>query len=79
MIAGQRSVKVWNAIAGRPVKLLSGVSKTEITAMELNDTHRKVIVGSHRGKIYMYDTLSGSFLKKFKKHKQEVTALYYVS
>ena len=115
-------MKVWNAVAGRPIKLLTNVTDTdsrpsilsddetpdtvperksktnkstkrkaparrtqeneitddEITAMELNDTHRKVIVGSHSGKIVMLDTLSGSVLKHFCSHKREITALYYV-
>ena len=46
-VAGDRSIKVWDARTGKPVRIMKNVLKTDITCMELDTQHRKLIVGSH--------------------------------
>jgi hypothetical protein len=46
-VAGERSIKVWDARTGKPVRALTNVFNSDITCMELESTHRKLIVGSH--------------------------------
>ena len=77
-IAGQKTLKVWSAVKGRPVRVIDGITNSEVTAICLDDTHRKVIIGDHHGRISMYDALSGIKLKDYKPHNSEVTDLYYV-
>ena len=45
-VAGERSIKIWNAKTGTSVRVLKNVMKSEITTMALDDEHRKLIVGS---------------------------------
>jgi hypothetical protein len=45
-VAGDRSIKIWNAKTGTAVKSLKNCMKSEITCMALDDEHRKLIVGS---------------------------------
>ena len=78
-IAGQCSIKVWNAISGRPIRIITEIFTSEITSIILDETDRKVIVGDHNGKILMVDSLSGVVLKEFCSHNGEVTAMCYVA
>lgn len=78
-IAGQDSIKVWNAISGRPIRMITDVFSSEITSIILDETERKIIVGDHSGKIQMIDSLSGVVLKEYKSHSDEVTSMFYVS
>lgn len=55
-----------------------------MTALCLDDRQRKFIVGSHNGRIEVYDYMHGSVMKEFtyknsenKAHLSEVTALLY--
>jgi WD40 repeat protein len=78
-IAGQSSIKVWNSISGRPIRIITDIFNSEITSIILDETDRKIIVGDHEGKIVMVDSLSGVILKEFCSHSGEVTAMFYVS
>ena len=78
-IAGQTSIKVWNAISGRPIRMISDVFSSEITSIILDETERKIIVGDHSGRVIMVDSLSGVVLKEFSNHSDEVTSMFYVS
>lgn len=77
-IAGQTSIKVWNAISGRPIRIITDVFESEITSIILDESDRKIIAGDHNGKIIMVDSLSGVVLKEFSSHSGEVTAMFYV-
>ena len=77
-IAGNRSIKVWNAATGRPMRILADLGSTEITTLCLDETSRKIIVGDHAGKIAMFDPMSGVLLKTFRAHLQETSGLCYV-
>jgi WD40 repeat protein len=45
-VAGQRSIKIWDAKTGKPVRVLKNVFSSEITTMEFDEHHRKLIIGS---------------------------------
>lgn len=45
-MAGEKSIKIWNAKTGKPVRMIKNALKSEITCMSLDDEHRKLIVGS---------------------------------
>jgi WD40 repeat protein len=46
-VAGERSIKVWDARTGKPVRSMKNVLDSDITCMELDANHSKLIVGSH--------------------------------
>ncbi len=58
-IAGERSIKIWNAKTGKPVRVLRNIFDSDITCMELDQKHRKLIVGDHLGHVKTFDLLSG--------------------
>lgn len=58
-VAGERSIKVWDARSGMPVRTLRNVLDSDITCMELDTEHRKLIVGSHQGEVKVFDLVSG--------------------
>ena len=70
-------MKVWNARVGRPIRVLSNIVESDITAMELDGSHRKVLVGDHNGDIRMFDVLSGVKLYDFSPHEREISFIKY--
>jgi len=69
-IAGERSVKIWNAKEGKPVRVLKNIFESDITCMEFDKNHRKLIVGDHLGKLKIFDLLSGVMLNELDSHDQ---------
>lgn len=67
-IAGERSIKIWNAKEGKPVRVLKNIFESDITCMEFDKNHRKLIVGDHLGKIKVFDLLSGVMLHELDGH-----------
>lgn len=45
-VAGERSVKVWDAITGKPIRVMKNVFDSVITFMELDKYHRRLVLGS---------------------------------
>lgn len=76
-IAGGRSLKVWSATTGAIRKSLGEITKSDITAMCLNENHRKLFVADHEGSIRLYDLLTGRLLKELSPHPKEVSGLCY--
>lgn len=58
-IAGGKSINVWDAKEGKPTRCFKNCFEQDITAMALDKFHRKLIIGSHLGKLKVYDILSG--------------------
>jgi WD40 repeat protein len=54
-VAGERNIKIWNAKEGKPVRVLKDIFKSDITCMSLDESHRKIIVGDHLGKLKVFD------------------------
>lgn len=58
-VAGERSIKIWDARSGKPVRVIKNVLESDITFMELDTDHRKLLVGSHQGEVKIFDLISG--------------------
>lgn len=58
-VAGERSIKIWDARTGKPVRVMKNVLDSDITCMELDQSHRKLVVGSHQGEVKVFDLISG--------------------
>ena len=58
-VAGERSIKVWDARTGKPVRVMKNVLDSDITYMELDNHHRKMVIGSHTGEVKVFDLMSG--------------------
>jgi WD40 repeat protein len=58
-VAAERSVKVWDARSGRPIRALRNITDSDITCLQLDTEHRKLIVGSHTGEVKLFDIVSG--------------------
>ena len=54
-VAGERTIKIWDARTGKPIRVIKNVFTTEITQMIFDEHHRKLIVGSHQGELKIYD------------------------
>jgi WD40 repeat protein len=69
LVAGERSIKIWNAKEGKPVRVLRDIFKSDITCMSLDENHRKIIVGDHLGKLKVYDLQSGVLVNELDSHR----------
>jgi WD40 repeat protein len=58
-VAGEKSIKVWDARSGKPIRVIKNVFDSDITQMIFDEHHRKLIVGSHESKLKVYDLQSG--------------------
>jgi len=67
-IAGERSIKVWNAKTGKPVRVLKNIFESDITCMEFDKSHRKLIAGDHHGRLKVFDLLSGVMTHELDSH-----------
>ena len=67
-MAGERSIKIWNARTGTPVRVLRNIFESDITCMEFDKSHRKLIVGDHLGHIKVFDLLSGIMVNELDSH-----------
>jgi WD40 repeat protein len=70
-IAGGRSINIWNAKNGKPIRCLKNCVDSDITAMALDKEHRQLIVGSHLGKLKVFDILSGVCTNVLESHSEE--------
>ena len=69
-VAGERSIKIWDARTGKPIRVIKNVFTSEITVMTLDEEHRKLIVGSHQGKLKIYDLQSGIEVLELEEHNE---------
>lgn len=67
-IAGERSIKIWNARNGKPVRVLRNIFDSDITCMDFDKSHRKLIVGDHLGHVKVFDLLSGVMIHELDGH-----------
>jgi len=58
-VAAEKTIKIWNARNGRPIRVIKNVFKSDITYMTLDEHHRKLVVGSHEGELKVFDVTSG--------------------
>ncbi|CEO97954.1 EF-hand domain-containing protein [Plasmodiophora brassicae] len=78
--ATSRTVTFWNALNGclkeQYDDLMDGY---EISAICIDDTQRKIIIGDVTGRIRVFNSMSGRVMKVLEGHSGEVIALQYVS
>ena len=58
-IASEKSIKVWDATCGKPIRSFDNILTSDITCLELDAAHRKLIAGSHTGQVKVIDLISG--------------------
>lgn len=67
-VAGEKSIKIWDAITGKPIRVIKNVFSTDITQMILDEHHRKLICGSHQGELKIFDLQSGVMTQELEAH-----------
>lgn len=80
-VVGQRSVKIWNALTGTPVRILKNIfsSELDISAVALDTDHRHIIVGSSKdGEIKVFDILSGRMTQELEAHTKDQGEIAYI-
>ena len=77
-VAGEKSIKVWDARSGKPVRLIKTIFESVITYMELDTNHRKLIVGSHQGELKVYDLISGVNTLTLDSHDPQEGEISYI-
>jgi len=77
-VAGERSIKVWDARTGMPIRTLRNVLESDITCMELDTAHRKLIVGSHTGEVKVFDLVSGVNILTLDQHNPFEGEISYI-
>jgi WD40 repeat protein len=77
-IAGGKSISIWNAKTGRPTRCFKNCFESDITAMALDKDHRKLIVGSHLGKIKVFDVLSGVMINVLDSHNDDNSEISFI-
>jgi len=77
-VAAERSIKVWDARTGKPIRVLKNVLDSDITCMELDTHHRKLIVGSHQGEVKVFDIQSGVNTLQLDSHDPQEGEISYI-
>mmetsp|Transcript_25170 Transcript_25170/g.49539 ORF Transcript_25170/g.49539 Transcript_25170/m.49539 type:complete len:1279 (-) Transcript_25170:2-3838(-) len=70
-------VKIWNGLTGGMDGIYKGWSTSDITAVCLHGKDKKIVIGDHSGKIRMYNFATGTFIKHFQGHDDEISFLCY--
>jgi WD40 repeat protein len=79
-LAGANCVAVWNARTGTPVRVMKNCFESDITCMALDKEHRKLILGSSRGEIKVFDLLSGVHIRPFlESHSEENGEISFIA
>jgi len=76
-IAGERNIKIWNARLGKPVREMKNIMESDITSIEFDNDHRKLVVGDHYGNIKVFDIVSGIEIYQLHAHDSEISFLGY--
>ena len=77
-IAGERSIKIWNAKEGKPVRVLKNIFESDITCIEFDKNHRKLIAGDHLGRVKVFDLLSGVMINELEGHDPQDGEISYL-
>lgn len=78
-VAGERSVKVWDARSGKPVRVLKNLLKSDITVMEIDNHARKIVVGSQQGELKICDLNSGVTLIELDAHDPQEGEISFIA
>jgi WD40 repeat protein len=72
-----KTIKIWNGENGKLEHVFRDVMKGDISCAVLDKYQRKIYLGDSTGRIRSVDIKNGAKVKKFSKHKEEVTGLVY--
>ena len=61
-----------------PVRVLKNVLDSDITYMELDTYHRKLVVGSHQGEVKIFDIVSGVNILSLDSHDPQDGEISYI-
>lgn len=71
---------VWNARNGKPIRVFKNCFESDITCMALDKSHRKLILGSSRGEIKVFDVLSGVWIRPYlESHAEENGEISFIA
>ena len=77
-VAGDKSIKIWDARSGMPIRVIKNVFNSEITQMTIDEHHRKLIVGSHQGELKVFDIQSGFLYHQLDNHDVQDGEISYI-
>ncbi|OMJ91134.1 hypothetical protein SteCoe_6398 [Stentor coeruleus] len=72
-----KTLKVWNGETGKLQHVFRDIMRGDISCAVLDKYQRKVYVGDSTGRIRAINIKNGAKIKKFSRHKEEVTGLLY--
>lgn len=73
-------IRIWDEAEGKRVQTFANLfTDDEISVACLDDRNRKVITGTQKGKIAVFNCLNGALMKEGKSHNSYVSGLLYVS
>ena len=75
--AHPKCIKVWDATNGKLVSVFRELTSQDITCISLDQRKRKLFVGDAKGRVFCINIKNGARMKKFKRHKGDVSCLYY--
>lgn len=61
-----------------PVRVLKNVLDSDITYMELDIYHRKLVVGSHQGEVKIFDIVSGVNILSLDSHDPQEGEISFI-
>lgn len=76
--AHPKCIKVWDATTGALLSVFRDLTSRDITCICLDDRKRKLFVGDSKGKVFSINIKNGALMKTFKRHKGDVSSLYYI-
>mmetsp|Transcript_41764 Transcript_41764/g.135083 ORF Transcript_41764/g.135083 Transcript_41764/m.135083 type:complete len:1182 (+) Transcript_41764:195-3740(+) len=71
----QSHVKAWSANTGSVFKVLSDISRSEITACCLAENGRKLFLGDSAGRVAAHSVHNGALLSEFEPHAKDISCL----
>jgi WD40 repeat protein len=75
--AHPKCIKVWDATNGKLISVFRDLTTRDITCICLDKRKRKLFVGDSKGRVFSINIKNGARMKKFKRHKADVSSLYY--
>jgi WD40 repeat protein len=75
--AHPKCIKVWDATNGKLLSVFRDLTTRDITCICMDHRERKVFVGDSKGRVFTINIKNGARMKKFRKHDQDTSCLYY--
>lgn len=76
--ASGQTIKIWKGVNGILQRVYRNITQHEISALCLDHTEKKFIVGDVSGAIHVHNYLNGALMMSVKESDREITSLFYV-